>query len=80
MHRGKAQGGSTVNLCPRFNTGRPELNPGRRSNSGSDRPITKFYNGDDVDVIAEELRLTKTRPTSFYKKQCFARNNDNRCK
>ena len=32
------------------------------------RPITKFYNSDDVNVIAEELRLTKTRPTSFYKK------------
>ena len=32
------------------------------------RPITKFYNTDDVNVIAEELRLTKTRPTSFYKK------------
>ena len=80
MHRGKAQIGSTVNLCARFNPGRPELNPRRRSNSGSDRPITKFYNGDDVNVIAAELRLTKTRPTSFYKKQSFARNNDNRCK
>ena len=32
------------------------------------RPITKFYNGDDVNVIAAELRLTKTRPTSFNKK------------
>ena len=32
------------------------------------RPITKFYNSDDVNVIAAELRLTKTRPTSFYKK------------
>ena len=32
------------------------------------RPITKFYTTDDVNVIAEELRLTKTRPTSFYKK------------
>ena len=31
-------------------------------------PITKFYNGDDVNVIAAELRLTKTRATSFYKK------------
>ena len=29
------------------------------------RPITKFYNGDDVNVITAELRLTKTRPTSF---------------
>ena len=32
------------------------------------RPITKFYNSDDVNVIAAELRLTKTRPTSFNKK------------
>ena len=32
------------------------------------RPITKFYNSNDVNVIAAELRLTKTRPTSFYKK------------
>ena len=32
------------------------------------KPITKFYNSDDVNVIAAELRLTKTRPTSFYKK------------
>ena len=31
-------------------------------------PITKFYNGNDVTVIAVELRLNKTRPTSFYKK------------
>ena len=33
------------------------------------RPITKFYNGNDVNVIAAELRLTKTRPTSFNKKR-----------
>ena len=32
------------------------------------RPITKFYNGDDVNVTAAELRLTKTRPTAFDKK------------
>ena len=32
------------------------------------RPITKFYNGDDVNVIAVELRLTRTRPSSFDKK------------
>ena len=32
------------------------------------RPITKFYNSNDVNVIAAGLRLTKTRPTSFYKK------------
>ena len=31
------------------------------------RPITKFYNSDDVSMIAAELRLIKTRPTSFYK-------------
>ena len=24
------------------------------------RPVTKFYNGDDLNVIAAELRLTKT--------------------
>ena len=29
------------------------------------RPITKFYNSDDVNAIAAELRLTKTRPTSL---------------
>ena len=33
------------------------------------RPITKFYNSDDVNAIVAELRLTKTRPASFYKKQ-----------
>ena len=33
------------------------------------RPITTLYNRDDVNVIAVELRLTKTRQTSFYKKQ-----------
>ena len=32
------------------------------------RPITKFYNSDDVNVIAAELRLTKRRPTSLYKR------------
>ena len=32
------------------------------------RPISKIYNGDNVNVIAAELRLTKTRPTSFDKK------------
>ena len=31
------------------------------------RPITKFYNGNGVNVIEAEFRLTKTRPT-FYKK------------
>ena len=32
------------------------------------KPITKFYNSDDVNVIAAEIRFTKTRPTSFHKK------------
>ena len=32
------------------------------------RPITKFYNSDDVNVIAAELWLTKMRYPSFYKK------------
>ena len=32
------------------------------------RPITKFYNGDDAYVIAAELLFIKTRPTSFCKK------------
>ena len=32
------------------------------------RPIAKFYHGDDVNVFAAESRLTKTRLTSFYKK------------
>ena len=35
------------------------------------KPITKFHNSDDVNVIATELRLTKTRPTSFYKRHNF---------
>ena len=30
------------------------------------RPITKFYSSDDVNVIAAELWLTKARPTSLY--------------
>ena len=32
------------------------------------RPITNFYNSDDVSVIAEGLRHTKTKLTSFCKK------------
>ena len=32
------------------------------------RPITKFYNSDDVNVIAAELRLSKIRPASLYKR------------
>ena len=32
------------------------------------RPIIKFYNSDDINVVAAELRLTKTRPTSLYKR------------
>ena len=30
------------------------------------RAITKFYNGDDVNLIAAELRLTRARPTMAY--------------
>ena len=32
------------------------------------RPITKCYNSDEVNVIAAELLLTKTKSTSFHKK------------
>ena len=32
------------------------------------RPVAKFYNSVDVNVIGAELRLNKTRPTSFHKK------------
>ena len=32
------------------------------------RPVTKFYNSNNINAIAAELRRTKTRPTSFYKK------------
>ena len=32
------------------------------------RPITKFYNSDDVNVIPAESRLIKTRPASLYKR------------
>ena len=35
------------------------------------RPITKFYNIDDVNVIAVELGLTKTRSISFCKETIF---------
>ena len=42
------------------------------------RAITKFYNGDDVNMIAAELRLTKTRPTSFCKKHNLLTNNTDR--
>ena len=34
-------------------------------------PITKFYNIDDVNVIAAELWLTKTRSSSFCKETIF---------
>ena len=44
------------------------------------RLVPKFCNSDHVNVIAVELRLTKTRPTSFYKKQSFTRKNANRCR
>ena len=32
------------------------------------RPITKFYNSDDVNVIPAELGLIKTKPTSLHKR------------
>ena len=32
------------------------------------KPITIFYNSDDVNVIAEELGLNKMRAASSYKK------------
>ena len=32
------------------------------------RPITKFQNRYDVNVVAAELRLIKARPTSLYKR------------
>ena len=35
------------------------------------RPIAKFCNSDDENVIAVESRLTKTRSTSLYKKWVF---------
>ena len=40
---------------------------------------TKFYNSDDVNMIAAKLLLTKTRPHQ-YKRQSVLRNNANRCK
>ena len=30
------------------------------------RPITKFYNSDGINVIVVELQLTKTRLTYFF--------------
>ena len=44
------------------------------------RPTIKFYHSDDVNVIAAELWLIKTKSSSFTKKQSFTRNNANRCK
>ena len=32
------------------------------------RPITKFFNGGGINVIAAVLRLAKTKLASFYKK------------
>ena len=32
------------------------------------RPITKFHNSADINVITTELRLTKMKSTCFYKK------------
>ena len=38
-----------------------------------DRPFTKFCNSDDVNVIAVELMLIETRPTSFYTKHVLSK-------
>ena len=35
------------------------------------RPVTKFYNSNDVNVIAAEIQLTKMRPTFLYRKYKF---------
>ena len=33
--------------------------------------LTKFYDGDDVNVITAEFLISKTKPTSFYKKHIY---------
>ena len=48
---------------------RIQTNPLINTEKILNRHITKTYNSDDVNVIATELRFTKTRPTSFYKKR-----------
>ena len=47
---------------------RIQTNPLINTEKILNRHITKTYNSDDVNVIATELQFTKTRPTSFYKK------------
>ena len=42
------------------------------------RLINNFYNDDDVNVLAAELRLTKSGLT-FLQETSFARDNGNRC-
>ena len=42
------------------------------------RPVNIFHNDDNVNVIAGESQLAKTRSTSFNKKEPFIRNNANR--
>ena len=37
----------------------------RKIEKNLNRPITKFYNGDDVNTTMAELRQTKARPISF---------------
>ena len=37
----------------------------RKIEKNLNRPITKFYNSDDVNTTTAELRQTKTRPISF---------------
>ena len=45
------------------------------------RPIIYFYNRDDANVSAADLRFLKTRKISFYKENIFLiRNKSNRCK
>ena len=63
MHCGKAQVGSTVNLCQRFNPGRPELNLGRRSNSGSD--TYNLHDGYKYDIMYNDSALVSKILYSF---------------
>ena len=71
---------TVLNLCPTLQFARIHTSSLIKIEKILNRPITKFYNSDDVNVIAGELRLAKTRSTSFYKKQSFIRDNANRCK
>ena len=57
-----------TNVCRSFQFARIHTSSLIKFEKILNRPITKFYNSDDVNVIAAELRLTKTRPTSLYKR------------